>query len=191
MIILWMLFAYLIGSISTAVLYCRFTGLSDPRKEGSGNPGATNVLRLGGKKAAIIVLLGDVLKGIIPVGLASIAGLEAFALGIVALAAVIGHIFPFFFRFKGGKGVATAFGCLLVLSWPLAILLLLTWLIVAFVWKYSSLAAIVTVSLAPFYNLFFFDASTFPIILISALLLWRHRENIQRLLDGTESKINV
>src|SRR5688572_5458409 len=130
-LILAITFAYLIGSLSTAIITCKLLQLPDPRTQGSGNPGTTNVLRIGGKKAALITLMGDVLKGVIPVLCAKAYGFDITALNAIALAAFLGHLFPIFFHFQGGKGVATAWGCLTALYWPLGIALVLTWLIVA------------------------------------------------------------
>jgi acyl phosphate:glycerol-3-phosphate acyltransferase len=188
LVLFWIIAAYLIGSVSTAILFSRFQGLPDPREHGSGNPGATNVLRLGGKKAAAVVLLGDALKGALPVWLASLTGVAYPALAWIILAATLGHIFPLFFHFRGGKGVATAWGGLIALSLPLGLLLAGTWVIVAAITRYSSLAALITVILAPFYT-FWIGANVFPIILLSAILIWRHKDNIQRLYEGKESKI--
>jgi glycerol-3-phosphate acyltransferase PlsY len=186
----WMIIAYLVGSVSTAILFCRLQGLPDPRLEGSGNPGATNVLRLAGKKAALIVLLGDTLKGILSVWGASVVGVPYLALAWIVFAAVLGHIFPLFFRFEGGKGVATAWGGLFALSWPLGLLLASTWAVVVATTRYSSLGALITAVLMPIYAVWLCGYSNgLPIILISALLIWRHKDNIQRLLQGTESKI--
>lgn len=185
------LVAYGIGSISSAIIVCKLLGLPDPRTEGSRNPGATNVLRIGGKKAAAITLLGDVLKGAIPVLLATWYSLSSLGIAIVALTAFIGHLFPVFFGFIGGKGVATALGCILALSWPSGIAWILTWLVVASITRYSSLAAIVASLLVPFYLWFFTHhlAYVVAITLISLLLIYRHKSNIQKLLQGTESKI--
>ncbi|HOW76928.1 MAG TPA: glycerol-3-phosphate 1-O-acyltransferase PlsY, partial [Candidatus Competibacteraceae bacterium] len=133
---------YLAGSISTAILVCRAMGLPDPRSEGSRNPGATNVLRFGGKKAAAITLAGDFLKGLLPVLFARLAGLEEIGLALTALAAFLGHLYPVFFGFEGGKGVATAFGAILGLSWPVALVALAIWLFMAFVVRISSLSAL-------------------------------------------------
>lgn len=181
---------YLLGSIPSAVVVSRIMGLPDPREEGSKNPGTTNVLRLGGKKAAAIVLFLDLAKGLIAVVLAKIAGLHHMGPGLVGLAAVIGHIFPIFSGFKGGKGVATAAGVLLALSWPLGIAVIITWIIVAAITRYSSLAALIATGLAPIYSLFLAPAAyQLPILLISAILIWRHYENIMRLMAGEESKI--
>lgn len=182
--------AYLFGSISSAIITCKILRLPDPRGQGSGNPGATNVLRYGGKKAAIITLIGDILKGIIPVWLAKYLDLNDGTLALVAFAAFLGHLYPIFFRFQGGKGVATAFGCFIALSWPLGLSLAATWLFVAIIFRYSSLAALITAILAPFYTFYFTnEIFTFMAIGISLLLLSRHQKNIQNLWKGKESKI--
>lgn len=182
--------AYLIGSISSAVVVCKLMGLKDPRTEGSKNPGATNVLRIGGKKAAVITLFGDILKGIVPVLLAKWYGFDTLSLSLVAFATFIGHLYPIFFGFVGGKGVATAFGCILVLSWPVALLLAFTWLVTAVIFRYSSLAALVASVLAPFYMWHFTNANfTGLACLISGFLIFRHRKNILNLVRGQETKI--
>jgi glycerol-3-phosphate acyltransferase PlsY len=182
--------AYLLGSVSSAILLCRLLGLPDPRTAGSGNPGATNVLRLAGKKLGILVLLGDALKGALAVVLAKYLGLSPQWLGWVALAAFIGHLFPVFFAFRGGKGVATALGGLLALAWPLGLALLATWLMAAAIWRYSSLAAVITTIAAPVYGYWLVGAgSYFPLIIMSALLLARHQQNIRRLLTGKETRL--
>lgn len=166
--------------------------LPDPRQMGSGNPGATNVLRFAGKGLAIYVLLGDILKGVIPVVLAKLAGVPAHWLGWVALAAFLGHLFPIFFNFKGGKGVATAFGGILALTWPLALLLIITWLLVAAIFRYSSLAAVIACLMTPIYGFWLIGTGNYlPLLIICTLLLMRHFENIQRLLAGMESKIGT
>lgn len=184
------LFAYLIGSISTAIIVCRMLGLPDPRTQGSGNPGATNVLRFGGKKLAIIVLVGDALKGVLPVLVAQLLNVSNDLLSWIALAAFLGHLYPVFFGFKGGKGVATAIGSILALSWPLGLLLIVTWLVIAFAFRYSSLAAIVAAVASPFYAYWIIpDVNYLPIILLSFLLIWRHYSNIKRLIKGKESKL--
>ena len=192
--------AYLIGSLSFAVIVSSLMGLNDPRTYGSGNPGATNVLRSGSKAAAALTLLLDALKGLIPVLLVKYLGPEYGlfdgTLALVAIAAFLGHLFPVFFKFKGGKGVATALGVLLGLSGWLGLLVLLTWLAVAFTTRYSSLSALLAAVLAPVYyvlfggNLWPYDKSVLlAVIAMSALLLWRHADNISRLLKGQESKI--
>ncbi len=183
-------FAYLLGSVSAAIITCKVMGLPDPRSEGSKNPGATNVLRYGGKKAAAITLFGDMLKGLLPVLIAQAVGVEESVIAATAMAAFLGHLYPVFFGFQGGKGVATAMGVFLGLSWPLALALLATWLIVAKVFKVSSLAALIAAALAPLYTWFIEPGSIYfsLSIVIAILLLWRHRSNIQRLLEGTEDK---
>ncbi len=185
--------AYLFGSISSAVIVSKLMGLDDPRTQGSGNPGATNVLRLGGKKAAIITLAGDVLKGLLPVIIAKSLTTSPTVLALTAFAAFLGHLYPVFFGFKGGKGVATAIGAIIGLSISTAGLLMLTWLVIAVVTRYSSLAALVASALAPFYAwwLALPNAIILAMTLIAVMLFWRHRENIGRLLAGQESKIKL
>lgn len=182
--------AYLLGSLSTAIILCRAFGLPDPRSQGSGNPGATNVLRFGGKKLAIFTLLGDMLKGLLPVLIARILNADAAVLAAVALAAFLGHLYPVFFGFRGGKGVATAVGVLLGLSWPVALAALLSWIIVALTSRISSLAAVTASVLTPFFMAWLNGQATYIALssCIALLLLWRHRSNIQRLLRGEEKK---
>ncbi|MDO4997239.1 MAG: glycerol-3-phosphate 1-O-acyltransferase PlsY [Neisseria sp.] len=186
---------YLIGSLSFAVIVSRFYGMDDPRTYGSGNPGATNVLRSGKKKAAALTLLGDALKGLIAVYLAMALqdslGLANATIAWVAFAALIGHMYPVFFGFKGGKGVATALGVLLALSPATAILSAIVWLVMAFGLKISSLAALTATVLSPIFALFFmpFGSWVFVTLLIAILVLYRHKSNIQNLLSGKESKI--
>jgi glycerol-3-phosphate acyltransferase PlsY len=182
--------AYLIGSISSAIVTCKIFHLPDPRSQGSGNPGATNVLRFGGKKAAIVTLLGDTLKGIIPVLLAKAYGFDTTTIAIVAFAAFLGHLYPVFFRFKGGKGVATAFGCIVALSWKAGLVLLTIWFLVALISRYSSLAAIIAALAAPI-SLWYFTNNTYALALcvMSALLIYRHAQNMSNLLSGKEKKI--
>lgn len=183
--------AYLLGSLSTAIILCRLMGLPDPRTQGSRNPGATNVLRIAGKKAAALVLLGDMLKGLIPVMAARALDADQHTLAAVGLAAFLGHLYPIYFGFHGGKGVATALGVLLGLTWPVALAVLLTWLLVAKVFRVSSLAAIIAAGAAPLFTWFLANSTPFFVMVcvVSAMLLWRHRGNIQRLLGGTEGKI--
>lgn len=191
-IIIFVVIAYLCGSLSSAIIVCKLLGLPDPRIEGSGNPGTANVLRIAGKKAAALVLLGDALKGFIPVVVARIFNVDGLALGLVAIAAVIGHIYPIFFKFKGGKGVATFLGTTFALSPIVGIAFILTWLIVAFLSRYASLASLISSILSIIYILIFSKfAYLIPILAIIALIIWKHRGNIQRLLAGTESKINL
>ncbi|BBN80790.1 glycerol-3-phosphate acyltransferase [Pseudoalteromonas sp. A25] len=181
--------AYLVGSISSAVLVCRVFALPDPRFSGSQNPGATNVLRLGGKLPAILVLVFDILKGTIPVWGAYFLQIEPIWLGAVAVAACLGHIYPIFFHFNGGKAVATAFGALLPIGLSLGGLLISTWLLVLWLTRYSSLAAITAVSLAPLYTWWIKPIYTLPVSFLTVLIIFRHRENIKRLLKGKEPKV--
>jgi glycerol-3-phosphate acyltransferase PlsY len=183
--------AYLIGSLSAAIIICKLAGLPDPRTQGSRNPGATNVLRIAGKKTAALVLLGDVLKGLIPLVTARALQVEDHILAAVGLAAFLGHLYPVFFGFHGGKGVATALGVLLGLAWPLAAAVLATWLFMAKLFHVSSLSAITAAVLAPFYTWLLLDSAPQLVMVsvISTMLLWRHRDNIQRLFGGTEGKI--
>lgn len=185
------LFAYLLGSLSSAIILCRLTGLPDPRTQGSGNPGATNVLRFGGKKLAVLTLLGDLLKGLLPVLLARWLGTGELALALVALAAFLGHLYPVFFGFKGGKGVATALGVLLGLAWPVALAAAATWLAMALIFRISSLSALTAALLAPAYMWWLTSSRELfaAVAVMSALLFWRHRSNIRNLLQGTEGRI--
>ena len=192
--------AYLMGSLSFAVIVSRSMGLNDPRTYGSKNPGATNVLRSGSKAAAIVTLLLDALKGWLPVMLVKWFG-AAYGLGdgtiaMVGLAAFLGHLFPIFFRFAGGKGVATALGVLLATSWILGLATGVTWLVIAYAFRYSSLASFVAAVFAPIYYVFgdglvwAMDKSiVLSTAVMSLLLVWRHTENISRLVKGTESKL--
>ncbi|WP_371186509.1 glycerol-3-phosphate 1-O-acyltransferase PlsY [Thalassotalea maritima] len=185
----FMIGAYLLGSISSAILICRLLGLPDPRTQGSHNPGATNVLRISNKATAACVLLFDVLKGTLPVWLAYKLGVEPLMLGFIAIAACLGHMLPIFFGFKGGKAVATAFGALAPISWGFALAMICTWIIVLKLTRYSSLAAIVTVSLAPLYTWLIKPLYTQSVTMLSILIIFRHRENIVRLLKGKEDKV--
>ena len=193
--LLAILAAYLIGSLSFAVLVSRVFGLADPRSYGSKNPGATNVLRSGSKKAAVLTLILDALKGAVPVLLAQAfgprIGLGEGTVALVGLAAFLGHLWPVFFKFQGGKGVATAAGVLLALNPWLGLATLATWIIIAAFFRYSSLASIVSAVFAPFYQMLIWDggAMTGAILVMSLLLLWRHAGNIQKLMAGTESKL--
>lgn len=193
--LLAILAGYLIGSLSFAVIVSRLMGLSDPRSYGSGNPGATNVLRSGNKAAAILTLVFDALKGYVPVLLVLLfgpdIGLGEGTAALVGLAAFLGHLWPVFFGFKGGKGVATAAGVLLAVNPLLGAATLATWLIVAYFTRYSSLAAIVASVFAPFYQMLIWGMG--PVVLTAGLmgllLIWRHEANIRKLLNGTESRI--
>jgi glycerol-3-phosphate acyltransferase PlsY len=188
--------AYLIGSISSAILICKMLGLPDPRTTGSHNPGATNVLRISNKLTAGTVLFLDILKGTIPVWgayflYAFLGQKEPLYLGFIGVAACLGHMYPIFFGFQGGKAVATALGTLLPIGLGLGVLLMITWGIVAKVSRYSSLAAIVTVSIAPLFVLLLKPLYVYPTLMLSGLIIFRHKDNIVRLLKGTESKIST
>nr|WP_181951507.1 glycerol-3-phosphate 1-O-acyltransferase PlsY [Legionella sainthelensi] len=184
---------YLMGSICSAVIICKACSLPDPRTEGSKNPGATNVLRLAGKQYAALVMAADLLKGTIPVLIAKMLDADPGTVSFTALAAVVGHMYPVFFGFKGGKGVATAIGALLGLYFLVGILVAATWLFVAKFSRYSSLASITSIVLAPLYSLLLIQQlSVFlPIFAIALLILYKHKDNINRLIDGTESKIKL
>ncbi|OEE79836.1 glycerol-3-phosphate 1-O-acyltransferase PlsY [Vibrio genomosp. F6] len=180
--------AYLLGSISSAVLICRLLRLPDPRGVGSNNPGATNVLRIGGKGAAFAVLICDMLKGTIPVWGGYFLNIDPILLGVVAIAACLGHMYPIFFHFQGGKGVATALGAIAPIGLDLTGMIMLTWVVIAFLFRYSSLAAIITVLLAPFYTWLVKPHYTLPVAMLCCLIVLRHHQNIRRLLEGNEPK---
>ncbi|HSD43373.1 MAG TPA: glycerol-3-phosphate 1-O-acyltransferase PlsY [Burkholderiales bacterium] len=187
--------AYLIGSLSFAVIVSKAFGLPDPHTYGSGNPGATNVLRTGNKLAAVLTLIGDGAKGWLAVFLAQAfawrLGVDDAGIAAVALAVFVGHLWPVFFRFQGGKGVATAAGILLAIDWRIGLGTLATWLIIAFFFRYSSLAALVAAAFAPFFTALVlgFNVYAAAVLAIAVLLAWRHAENIRKLLDGTEGRI--
>lgn len=194
--------AYLLGSLAFAVLVSRAMGLADPRTFGSKNPGATNVLRSGSKAAAVVTLLLDACKGLVPVLLVKLLGkpygLEEGTLALVGLAAFLGHLYPVFFRFQGGKGVATFIGVVFGIDWLLGVATGLTWLIIAFFFRYSSLASLVSAAFAPAYYLLADRVAWYaekPVVLalgaMALLLAWRHRENIRRLLEGKESRLGA
>ena len=189
----FILAAYLIGSLSSAIIVCKIMGLPDPRGEGSGNPGATNVLRFGGKKAAAITLAGDMVKGLIPVLVVKYLDTSAVTLSLVGLAAFLGHLYPVFFQFKGGKGVATMLGVLLGFSWWIGLATIVTWLFMAKVVKISSLSALVATALAPVYVWYWFNTniSIGVTIIMTVILFWRHRSNITNLVKGTEDSIGT
>jgi acyl phosphate:glycerol-3-phosphate acyltransferase len=184
-------FGYLLGSIPAAILVARLLGLADPRTVGSGNPGATNVLRYGGKPAAALTLLGDVGKGVLAMLLARLLTDDATVLALSGLGAFLGHLYPVFARFKGGKGVATALGVWLALSPMVAGLLLLTWVAIAAIFRYSSLAGLVAAALSPLYVAWLLPAREYLVlsIVMAALLIWRHRKNITNLISGAEGRI--
>lgn len=188
---LMMLGAYLLGSVSNAVIFCRLAGLPDPRKNGSKNPGATNVLRIGGKLSALGVLLFDMLKGMLPVSLAFRFDLQPSEIGFIALSACLGHVFPIFFRFRGGKGVATVLGTIIPFGIAISGLAIATWLITFLISRYSSLSAVITALILPMFVWWYKPEFTFPISLVCCLLVYRHHDNIQRLWRGQEDKMRL
>lgn len=190
-IILFAAIAYLIGSISTAIITCKIMGLDDPRTTGSRNPGATNVLRHGGKKAAIITLTGDMLKGLIPVLIIAQFQADSLSIALVGLFAFLGHLFPVYYGFKGGKGVATYYGVIFGMNWQVGIIAVSIWLTVAALLRISSLSALVSISVTPFV-LWYFSQSielTSAVALMTILVIWRHLSNIRSLIQGKEEKL--
>jgi glycerol-3-phosphate acyltransferase PlsY len=187
--VIYLLFSYLIGAISFGIVISHIFSLPDPRTIGSKNPGATNVLRTGKKLAALLTLLGDALKGSLTVGLAQYFELSPLMVGLIAIATLVGHVFPIYYGFKGGRGVATAAGILFMFSWIMGFIVLAIWFGIFFIWRYSSLAAIIAASLSPvigfFYKIDFYELIATSIIAL--ILILRHVENIKRLIDGTES----
>jgi len=185
------LLAYLLGSVSSAVVIARLMGLRDPRDVGSGNPGATNILRYGGKAAAILTLAGDILKGVIAVLIARALTADDVVIALTGFAAFLGHLFPVFFGFRGGKGVATALGVWLALSPWVGLLLIATWVVMAVLFRYSSLSALTAAVAAPLYVAWLAPGMPYlaTMIVMSAILIFRHRSNIRNLLAGTEAKI--
>ncbi len=189
--LLMVVLAYLAGSLSAGIIVARVMGLGDPREGGSGNPGATNLLRLGGRRAAAITLIADALKGVIPVVIAQGLQLDSLWLAAVGLAAFLGHLYPVFFGFRGGKGIATGFGVMLGWYWPVGSAALLTWVLIAAVFRISSLAALVSFALAPTYLLLLAGDGTLALAaaIMAGITAWRHRGNIQRIVNGDEPKI--
>lgn len=189
--LLYALAGYLVGSISTAIITCKLMGLNDPRSVGSHNPGATNVLRHGGKKAAIITLFGDMLKGLLPVVVVSQLETAPAAIAVTGLAAFLGHVYPIYYGFKGGKGVATYYGALLGFNWITGLVALAIWLGAAFLFKISSLSALISVLAAPFilWHLTQSMELAATLGLMTLLLYWRHRSNIRNIIEGKENKI--
>ncbi len=183
--------AYLLGSVSSAIIVCRLMRLPDPRTEGSNNPGATNVLRIGGKKPAAITLLGDSLKGLIPMLAGHLLDVGAGALAGIGLAVFIGHLYPVFFGFRGGKGVATALGVQFGLYWPIGLCVAAVWLFVAKALKISSLSGLISMALAPLFVWLFWPEKVLigMQLIITGLLIWRHRSNIRNLLAGREERL--
>lgn len=193
LIIFCLIAAYALGSVCSAILICKAANLPDPRTEGSKNPGATNVLRLAGKKYAALVLVADFLKGLLPVWLTCLVHLDPFWQALTGLVAVLGHMYPIFFQFKGGKGVATSLGVLIGLNPMLGLLAVLTWLTVAYFGRYSSLASIVSITLSPIFAIFIFHQPHvfLPLFCLAAAVLYQHQHNIQRLANGSEPKIKL
>ena len=193
LIIGFALFGYLLGSVSTAIITCKIMGIADPRTVGSNNPGATNVLRAGGKKAAIITLLGDMLKGLIPVLIAVLLNMPDEVIAATGIAAFLGHLYPLYYGFKGGKGVATILGVLLGTHWLLGLGTIGIWMGVALTFRYSSLSALVAASGSPVLAWFITHSPiiTLCVAFMAALLIWRHRCNIKNLIAGKEDKIGA
>lgn len=199
--ILLIALAYLIGSVSSAVIVCKLLQLEDPRTQGSRNPGATNVLRLFGKKAAIPTLIGDMLKGVVPVVIGHSLNSPDMVLACIGLAAFSGHLFPVFFNFKGGKGVATLIGVLLGTYWVLGLAFIGTWLLMAVIFRYSSLSGLTAAAMTPVYTALLLESSwntpfdsewlIISTLLMTILLFWRHTSNIKKLLSGEEDKIGA
>lgn len=188
--IIAIIIAYLLGSIATSVIVCKWAKKPDPREEGSKNPGATNVLRLAGKKPALFTLLGDMLKGVVAIIIGRVLGQHGFNLSLVAIAVYLGHVFPLFYKFKGGKGVATGLGAILAMTPTVGIIVMIVWALVAAIFRYSSLAALVAFLVAPFLDLFISQPTYFiGLIIMLVLVYWRHWANIERLRAGTEPKI--
>ncbi len=192
LLFLGLILGYLMGSLNSAIIVSKLFDLPDPLKKGSKNPGATNILRLAGKKYALIVLLVDLLKGLVPVLIVKIFTEEPIILSFTCLSAVLGHIYPIFFHFKGGKGVATALGAFFGFHFMLGVVVVVTWLLIANLFLYSSLASLIAVLLAPFYSIYFLkNLNAFlPFSIITLIIFYKHRANITRLFDGTESKIS-
>ncbi len=182
---------YLMGSFSSAIIVARIFNLPDPRLAGSGNPGATNMLRLSGKLPALLVLFGDLLKGAIPILLAHIALFGYFGLAMIGLSAFLGHLFPIYFQFRGGKGVATMLGVYLALFPPLVAVMVIVWLLIAIVTRYASLASIAAALLGVIGVCLFYTSAAIPMLLLTGILIWRHRDNLNRLRLGTENKIEL
>lgn len=187
------LLSYLMGSVSSAILVCKVFGSVDPRTHGSGNPGATNVLRLYGKKAALATLAGDLLKGVIPLIIGKMLSLSEATMATMGVAVFFGHLYPVFFGFQGGKGVATLIGVLYGIAWPLGIFFMLEWLLIAAVFRISSLAALVAAASSPFFVHAVTGSAHFlaAVCVMVAFIFWRHRSNIAKLIAGTEGKIKV
>lgn len=178
--------AYFLGSVSSAILVCRLMGLADPRDSGSHNPGTTNVLRIGGRRAALLTLIGDTAKGILPVLLAKYLDFSVLWISAVVIAAFLGHCLPVFFNFTGGKGIATAFGAITTMHWQVGLVLLLAWVLVFFIFRISSLAGMSAAFTLPGASWFLYPESFLSLTILALLVFWRHHENISKLLSGEE-----
>jgi glycerol-3-phosphate acyltransferase PlsY len=191
--LLYMLAGYLLGSVSTAIITCKLMGLPDPRSVGSHNPGATNVLRHGGKKAAIITLFGDMLKGLIPVVVVSTLETNPVAIALSGAGALLGHIYPVYYGFRGGKGVATFYGALLGFNWLVGLIALAIWGLAAKATKISSLSALTSILASPFLIGYFSGSKEFTVTvaLMAVLIYWRHRSNIRNIIQGKENRIGT
>ena len=189
--LLYILATYLIGSFSSAVVVCKVMGLSDPREGGSNNPGATNVLRLHGKPAAIITLAGDLLKGLIPILIGKMLGAPHAVLAAMGLAAFLGHLYPVFFGFEGGKGIATFIGVNFGFAWPVGVVFIIVWGLMALLFRYSSLAALISSAVSILAVSFFLPPPYYLIVMVIMVILifWRHKANIEKLIAGNESRI--
>lgn len=183
------IFAYLMGSVSTAIIVCKIMGYPDPRSEGSNNPGATNVLRIGGKFPAILTLLGDVLKGVFAVLIGQWLDVTPHTLALIGFSAFFGHLFPLYFNFEGGKGVATALGVVTTMHWPLGAAIIGIWFLTALIFRISSLAALVSWAAAPLLTYFLCDQYLLGVTAMTGFLILRHKKNIKGIIDGTESRI--
>ena len=184
-------FAYLLGSLSAAIIVCKLMGMEDPRHAGSGNPGATNVLRLHGKKAGIAALTGDLLKGVLPILVARFVAAPDLIIALSGVAVFLGHLFPVFFGFQGGKGVAPLLGVLLACSWLVGLLFVASWLMIAALFRYSSAAGMASAILSPVYAIWFTPDIAYVVCfaVMALFLIWRHKLNIEKLIAGTESRI--
>lgn len=190
-VVVMVIFAYLCGSVSSAIIVCRLMRLPDPRTEGSRNPGATNVLRIGGKSAAIITMIGDVLKGVIPVLVAQTLELPPYVIACTAFAAFLGHLYPIFFGFVGGKGVATLMGSLLALSFLTGLVFIALWLMIILLTRYVSIASMLACLLTPLSVWYFTHQVDYVVVtlLMAVVVIYRHRNNLVNLMNGTERRI--
>lgn len=189
--IIMIIVGYLLGSINTGILVCKFMKTDDPRSTGSGNPGANNVFRTVGSNAAALTLAGDILKGFIAVLIARIVGVHGFMLGLVAVAAVVGHIYPLYFKFKGGKGVSAAVGAILGLNFIVALVVAIVWVVVVAITRYASLASMIAIVCAPLAAAFIHTGYYAALIIMAAVIIWRHWGNIDRLMKGNEDKMDL